>query len=158
LFLLYVNDLPLYLHETISELYADDTTIHTSNESVHVINNKLQNDLVQVRKWCKNNDMALNAKKTKTMLMGSFRKLSLLHYELQLYFDDECLNNVNTHKLLGVHFDKSLNWTSQVDKICSVFSSRIALLNRLKTYLPIEELNLYYNGYLFPLIDYCSVV
>ena len=136
MFLLYVNDLPLYLHETISELYTDDTTIHTSNESVHVINNKLQNDLVLVKKWCKNNDMALNAKKTKTMLMGSSHKLSLLHCELQLYFDDECLNNVNTHKLLGVHFDKSLNWTSQVDKICSVFSSRNALLNRLKTYLP----------------------
>jgi hypothetical protein len=31
LFILYVNNLPLYLHETISELYADDTTIHTSN-------------------------------------------------------------------------------------------------------------------------------
>ena len=50
LFLLYVSDLPLYLHETISELYADDTTIHTSNKSVHVINNKLQNDLVQLKK------------------------------------------------------------------------------------------------------------
>ena len=158
MFLLYVNDLPLNLHETISELYADDITIHTSNESVHVITNKLQNDLVQVRKWCKNNDMALNAKKTKTMLMGSFCKLSLLHYELQLYFNDKCLNNVNTHKLLGVHLDKSLNWTSQVDKICSVFSCRIALLNRLKTYLPIKGLNLYYNGFLLPLIDYCSVV
>jgi hypothetical protein len=102
--------------------------------------------------------MALNAKKTKTMLMGSSRKLSLLHCELQLYFDDGCLNNVNTHKLLGVHLDNSLNWTSQVDKICSVFSSRIALLNKLKTYLPIEGLKLYYNGYLLPLIDYCSVV
>jgi hypothetical protein len=70
LFLLYVSDLPLYLHETISELYGDDTTIYTSNESVHVINNKLQNDLVQVKKWCKNNDMAINAKKTKTIFIG----------------------------------------------------------------------------------------
>jgi hypothetical protein len=52
-----VNDLPLYLHETISELYADDTTIHISNESVHLINNKFQNDLVQVKKWCKNNNI-----------------------------------------------------------------------------------------------------
>ena len=136
LFLIFVNDLPLYLRETILELYADDTTIHTWIESVHIINNKFQNDLVQVKNWCKNNDMALNAKRTKTILMGSSRKLSLLHCELQLYFDDECLNNVNTHKLLGVHLDKSLNWTSQVDKICSVFSSRNALLNRLKTYLP----------------------
>jgi hypothetical protein len=59
LFLLYVNDLPLYLHETILELYADDTTIHTSNESVHIINNKFQNDLVQVKNWCKNNDIWL---------------------------------------------------------------------------------------------------
>jgi len=49
LFLLYVNDLPLYVHETISELYADDTTNHISNESVHIINNKFQNDLVQVK-------------------------------------------------------------------------------------------------------------
>jgi hypothetical protein len=47
--------------------------------------------------------MALNARKTKAMLMGSSRKLALLHYELQLYFDDECLNNVDTHKLLGEH-------------------------------------------------------
>ena len=70
MFLLYVNDLPLNLHETISELYGDDTTIYTSNESVHVINNKLQNDLVQVKKWCKNNDMAINAKKTKTIFIG----------------------------------------------------------------------------------------
>ena len=59
LFLLYVNDLPLYLRETILELYADDTTIHTSNESVHIINNKFQNDLVQVKNWCKNNDIWL---------------------------------------------------------------------------------------------------
>ena len=88
----------------------------------------------------------------KTMLMGSSRKLSLLYYELQLYFDDDCLTNVDTHKLLGVHLDKSLNWTSQVDKICSVFSSRISLLNRLQTYLPMEGLKLYYNGYLLPLI------
>ena len=109
LFLLYVNDLPLYLHETISELYADDTTIHTSNESVHIINNNLQNNLVHVKNWCKNNDLALNAKKSKTMLMGSSRNLYLLHYELQLYFDDECLNNVDIHKPLGAHLDKSLN-------------------------------------------------
>ena len=47
--------------------------------------------------------------RTKTMLMGSSRKLSLLHCELQLYFDDECLRNVDTHKLLGAHLDKSLN-------------------------------------------------
>ena len=88
----------------------------------------------------------------KTILMGSSRKLSLLYYELQVYFDDDCLTNVDTHTLLGVPLDKSLNWTSQVDKICSVFSSRIALLNRLKTYIPMEGLRLHYNGYLLPLI------
>ena len=53
--------------------------------------------------------MALNAKRTKTILKGFSRKLSLLHYELQLYFDDECLNNVDTHNLLGAHLDTSLN-------------------------------------------------
>ena len=54
--------------------------------------------------------MALNAKRTTTILKGFSRKLSLLHYELQLYFDDECLNNVDTHKLLGVHLESKLDF------------------------------------------------
>jgi hypothetical protein len=30
LFLLYINDLPLYVDHSMSDLYADDTTIHFS--------------------------------------------------------------------------------------------------------------------------------
>ena len=38
LFLLYINDLPLYVDHSMSDLYADDTTIHFSSNSISDIN------------------------------------------------------------------------------------------------------------------------
>jgi hypothetical protein len=34
LFLLYLNDLPHYVEHSMSDLYADDTTIHFSSNSI----------------------------------------------------------------------------------------------------------------------------
>jgi len=45
----------------------------------------------------------------KDYVNGVLPQTIIMNYELQLYFDDECLNNVDTHKLLGAHLDKSLN-------------------------------------------------
>ena len=45
LFLLYINDLPLYLEYSMSDLYADDTTVHCSSCLVSDINYKLNVDL-----------------------------------------------------------------------------------------------------------------
>ena len=49
LFLLYINDLPLYVHHNMSDLYADDTTIHLSSNSISDINIKLNEDMEKVQ-------------------------------------------------------------------------------------------------------------
>ena len=42
LFLLFVNDLPLFVKEAYLELYADDATVHTSSKQSTVFENRLQ--------------------------------------------------------------------------------------------------------------------
>ena len=41
LFLIFINDMPLYL-DTYTELYADDTIYHTAGKTTEVIEPKLQ--------------------------------------------------------------------------------------------------------------------
>ena len=70
LFLLYVNDLPLNLSARL-DMYADDATLHKSSSCIRQINTTLQDDLLEVQKWCVNNNMVLNPNKTTCMLIGT---------------------------------------------------------------------------------------
>ena len=51
-----------------------------------------------------------------------------------------------------------LNWKNQIDQVCSKISSKIYLLSKIKKYLNLESRQLFYSGYILPLIDYCCVV
>jgi retron-type reverse transcriptase len=57
LFFLYINDLPLYVDHSMSDLYADDTTIYFSSNSISDINIKLNEDMEKVQVGCTSNDM-----------------------------------------------------------------------------------------------------
>ena len=62
-FLLFVNDLRLYLHHSSTDMYADDSTLYTSDISVRNLETILKKDLNRVLEWCYINKMNLNAKK-----------------------------------------------------------------------------------------------
>ena len=76
LFLLFINDLPLSLHDTISfvDLYADDTTIYEQQSDMITLQCNLQKSLNLLHEWCRKNGMVLNTLKTKVMLITSRQK------------------------------------------------------------------------------------
>ena len=73
LFLIFINDLPLYIQSTsISvDLYADDTHFYCSSHDKLVLERNLQASLDCLQRWCHENDMVLNTDKTKVMLITS---------------------------------------------------------------------------------------
>ena len=92
LFLLFINDLPVYLNHINSDLYADDTTLYDIQDSLSVIEENLQHALKSLHTWCKCNGMVLNSAKTKVMLVTTNQKRQRLHNEtLNLKFNDESL-------------------------------------------------------------------
>ena len=76
MFLLFINDLPLYLHHSSTDMYANDSTLYTSDISVSNLETILRKDLNRVLEWCYINKMNLNAQKTKCMLVVPSNKLS----------------------------------------------------------------------------------
>ena len=68
LFLLFINDLPLYVHNVNTDLYADATTLYDIQNSVEDSENNLQIALDSLTTWCKCNSMLLNSSKTKSCL------------------------------------------------------------------------------------------
>lgn len=63
LFSIYINDLPYHLPSAKCNLYADDTTITVTGDSVDDTVSKLNVQLEIVSEWFKYNKLSLNKKK-----------------------------------------------------------------------------------------------
>ena len=59
-------------------------------------------------------------------------------------------------KKAEITLTKNLHWTYHIDHICANISSKISLLRQISPYIPIEAQNMFYQGYILPLIDYGS--
>ena len=72
LFLMFINDLPLYTDNVFTDLYADDTTIYQISNSQHFIEQDLQMALQKLSVWCKLNGMLLNTEKNQSNVNHHF--------------------------------------------------------------------------------------
>ena len=71
LFLLYINDLPECLNITRPRLFADDTNLTASGDSMNDAEFAVNSDLENLRNWLIANKFSLNVAKTEFMLIGS---------------------------------------------------------------------------------------
>ena len=73
LFIIYIYDLPLHIDSNI-DMYADDSTHTATAKCIPEIETTLNSDLDNVYNWCRNNRMAINCDKTKTMIVTTQQK------------------------------------------------------------------------------------
>ena len=156
LFLIFINDLPLNFDFCLSDFYADDGTVHTHDKNVETVEIKLQGDLNNAKHWSEENKLPLNYNKTTCMTIGTKKRIND-SCKLNLGVDEVCIQNMSTHKLLGVHLDQYLTWSAHIDNLCSAISSKISLLRQLAEYVPTCVQKRFYQGYILPLIDYGSI-
>ncbi|MCG8046530.1 MAG: reverse transcriptase domain-containing protein [Candidatus Thiodiazotropha endolucinida] len=156
LFLLFINDLPLFTEYCFCDFYADDATLHTNGNNLAAIENNLLTDGNKVKNWGKENNMHIHYTKTTCMVTGTRQSLhdSLL---LNITIDGHDIENVSQQKLLGLLIDNKLTWSAHIDNICSVVSSKISLLRQLAAYVSTDVLKKFYQGYILPIIDYGSI-
>ena len=90
------------------------------------------------------------------MVLGTRYKLQDAQF-LNLIIDNHDVEHVSLLKLLGLHIDDKFSFTSHIDKLCSVISSKISLLHKLSIYVSTKVQKKFYQGYIQPLIDYGSI-
>ena len=92
--LLFINDLPLCIGDCETDLYADDTTIHTADKDINVIESRLQINENDFKTWCVNNKMHINV--NKTFLTTIWSRYSILNnHELELTLDNNEIHEYN---------------------------------------------------------------
>ena len=159
-FCLFINDLPLHVTNNLIsfDLFADDATVHTPDKSISVVEERLQQALTEISDWCKINSMVLNPSKTKCMIIATRQKHQLAPLSLNLSIQNEPVNQVAEHRLLGVTIDNQLKWQAHINKVCKTVSRNVYLLSKLKQFVDSDARMLFYNAHIRSHIDYASTI
>ena len=158
-FLLYINDLPQCLDKTKPRLFADDTNLIVSGDSITDLETAVNSDLEKLRKWLIANKLSLNVAKTEFMLIGSKQMIkNISNLQLNVKIENESIKQVYESKTLGVTIDQHLSWKTNTENICKKITSGISALRRLKEFADKQTLLSVYNAIVRPYFDYCCEV
>ena len=153
------NDMFLTPKLCYLKMFADISTIHTHGDSIEELNFKLSNDVKSINDWCNQNRMCINLAKTKGMVISTSQKLRHQPFKhLSVKIGEDCIENVNSQKILGIVVDYSLNWSIQVENIAKKVNIGIVALRRIDKLTLISYRQVFANSFIIPHLDYCSTV
>ena len=153
LFLIYIYDLTQYITNGQCNIFADDNIIYTNGKSLPEVNTKLQLAVNQVDIWYKENKLNVNADKCDTILVTSHHRQ--INHGLNITIDGTKINQSSSVKYLGITVTNTLNWNPHIiTNICAKIRPIIAMINRMKKWLPASVLQTMYTSYVQPHIDY----
>ena len=136
--------------------YADDVAIYAINKDVGVLSRVMQRALNTFGNWARKWGLAVSTSKTKAMM---FTKTHV--DDLILNMDGQPIENVKSHKFLGVTFDGPiLSWKQHIDTIvkkCTPFVS-VLKITHYKWGSDRKALLTLYNALIQSRIDYCSFI
>ena len=69
-------------------MFADDTSLNTSDKNTDSVQKELQRSINEASDWCDNNAMILHPAETKGMLLATMQKHLLRPLDLNLSFND----------------------------------------------------------------------
>ena len=158
LFSLYINDLPLFIG-TQCDMFADDTTLETTNLDAHKVYHSMQQSIHDLVKWTHLNHMALHPHKTKFMLVTTRQKRQNLTKTLPiLYIDKVEVEEVVSHKVLGITIDNNLSWSKHLENISRNIASKLYQFRKIKNFLDLHARKLFFYSYIQSTIDYASTL
>ena len=103
--------------------------------------------------------MVINTEKTKIMLITCRQKRQNLQKSvLSLTYNNIDIRMTACDKIRGIYVDENLLWHEQFNHISKKLSTNLWLLSKIRSYLTSKHRLLFYNAYIKPHIEYCSVV
>ena len=145
-YLLYADDLQIYIHGKVSELPE--------------LFRKIDVDILAVRQWSTVNKLFFNARKTKVVILGSPYKINLVmrHPLTQIRIVAVDIDIVDNAKNLGVIIDSTLSWDKQVSLISKRVYHVLRQLRHSRSMLSMGLRKQLVMSLFIPIFDYCCLV
>ena len=124
-------------------------TVSNPNDSAPPLNIDLKN----IKQWSDDWLVKLNPLKTKCMTISN---RNTKHEPL--YFGNQKLTEVESHKHLGITFNSKLNWSDHIHNILENVSKTSNVLKRLKCTLDRKTLETIYITFIRPKLEYSSQI
>ena len=150
-----INDLKIVSPRSSNWKYVDDVTISEIVPTREV--SILQNELDTIGNWTSTNNMKLNPKKCKEMIV-SFRR-DIEQPPPTLVVENISLERIESHKVLGLTIQNNLKWDLHISEIVTKASKRLHILRVLKRsgVSPFHLLRVYF-ALIRSLLEYCCPV
>lgn len=160
LFCIFINDLPKHISnpDVKCDLFADDSSLHTFSYSLDTVQLSLQQTLNDVSQWCEHNKMVLHPQKTKCMVITTRQKHQIKPLLLDLQVSSEPIEQVASHRVLGITIDNKMQWQEHAENICKKVSRNLYLLKQLRYYVDSKARKLFFHAHCMSRINYASTV
>ena len=154
LFLLYINDIVKNIGSNI-RLFADDTSLFIIVDNPTTAALCLNSDLEKLSRWAAIWLVTFNPSKNESLLIS--RKINKPIHP-PLYMQNVQIQEVSSHKHLGLYFSNDCSWHQHIDYIKQKAWFRIHIMRKLKFKLDRKSLETIYLTFIRPLLEYGDVI
>jgi len=153
LFLLFVNDIVNVVTNNI-KLFADDTCLYCVVDDKESAADSLNDDLESLHQWATHWVITFNESKTKSMYFTRKNNIDVT----PLYMNDTQLDDISSHKHLGLNLSANAKWADHIQDIYSRVCRRINIMRCLKNKIDRQSLEKLYIGFIRPILEYVNIV
>ena len=153
LFLIFIDDMPLYTSHSQVRLFADDTIVYLTVTG-YEDGQKLQEDLRALERWENEWQMQFHPEKCNVLRITKKNSKVIFPYTLH----GHTLEEVSSAKYLGVTISNDMTWNKHTDGAAAKANSKLGFIKRnLKTKDP-KMKEKAYASIVRPTLEYCSTV
>ena len=160
MYMLYANDLSLFVAEDVSIVqYADDTQLMVTGRKADVVRliARMEDALDTVYQWFCHNGMKLNAKKTQMIVLGTPTMLRDLQ-PIKIQFCGTIIPESKVVKNLGVSIDRHLSFDLHIDHMAHKCTGILIALNHARHTLPRSVMKGVVEALVLSIVRYCMSV
>ena len=156
IFIFYMNDVVDKLYYVKLSMYADDCVLYLSANNWPRLRIKLQEDLDRFEHWGELNNLHLNVKKSKFMIVSNRSKLSPLDDIEPLHLYNHDVNRVTQYNYLGVILDAEMSLRPFFNHVRKLVHAKLFSFRKIRKYLAEESAIMVYKHTILPYLEYAG--
>ena len=157
LFLIFINDLPDGL-ESVSKIFADDTSLFSVISDVMASSAEVNRDLQRITRWAYQWKMSFNPDPTKQAVEVLFSCKRHLGQTPNVYFNNIPVARADYTKHLGLVLDSKLVFDHHIAEKILKANKGVSLISRLRKFLSRKSLLDIYKSFVRPHLDYGDII
>lgn len=158
LFVIFAADITKCLQYCSYHLYADDLQIYISSKPGNASQaiRLLNEDISRICDWCTLNQLKINPKKSKYMILGSSNQLRDYElHDINVLVDDKPIERVFEVRNLGLVMDSNLTFERHVMDVVKNCFFRLKVLYQFRRYVSVDVRKRLCDALIMSKINYC---